>query len=563
MSQEYDFRQGVTYMSQDYDFRHGVALSQQDYDFRQVLTYMSQDYDFLHGVALSQQEYDFRQGVTYMSQDYDFRHGVALSQQEYDFRQVVTYMSQDYDFRHGVALSQQDYDFRQVVTYMSQDYDFRQGVTYMSQDYDFRQVVTYMSQDYDFRQGVTYMSQDYDFRQGVTYMSQDYDFQHVVTYMSQDYDFRQVVTYMSQDYEFRQGVTYMSQDYHFRQVVTYMSQDYDFRQAVTYMSQDYDFRQGVTYMSQDYDFRQVVTYMSQDYDFRISCNVYHNESGCETNLFSITYNSRECRYDAEHRSYSVNRSRYRESKELNGLHQLLVYADDVTLLGENPQKISKNTEILLETSKEYFQMVRTFVECEPQNSPDCCPGNVQFITKATSRRAWTAFNRLLNKFNIICRGIRRSRHCLPLKRNNDKRFNSSASNCKLTHFREREYRFKIIFYTVNVQSTRIIELSILIAENINLCCLLEDHKFFVVIAFCVDQEHRHFPAILTSRKNSSALRLGAVSVSVHEFVSVLFFNSGDQTSSFVRHVLLFGPLSGVRADFLKIKKCPPFRNLNV
>ncbi|KAJ4452141.1 hypothetical protein ANN_03659 [Periplaneta americana] len=37
--------------------------------------------------------------------------------------------------------------------------------------------------------------------------------------------------------------------------------------------------------------------------------------------------------------------------ELNRLHQLLVYADDVNMLGENPQRIRENTGILLEASK--------------------------------------------------------------------------------------------------------------------------------------------------------------------------------------------------------------------
>jgi hypothetical protein len=45
--------------------------------------------------------------------------------------------------------------------------------------------------------------------------------------------------------------------------------------------------------------------------------------------------------------------------KLNGTHQLLVYADDVNLLGDNIDAIKKNRETLIDASKEVGLEVNT------------------------------------------------------------------------------------------------------------------------------------------------------------------------------------------------------------
>jgi hypothetical protein len=51
--------------------------------------------------------------------------------------------------------------------------------------------------------------------------------------------------------------------------------------------------------------------------------------------------------------YVMNRVQdSQEGLKLNGTHQLLAYADDVRIVGENTDTIQKNTKALLDASKE-------------------------------------------------------------------------------------------------------------------------------------------------------------------------------------------------------------------
>ncbi|KAJ4434017.1 hypothetical protein ANN_16336 [Periplaneta americana] len=89
----------------------------------------------------------------------------------------------------------------------------------------------------------------------------------------------------------------------------------------------------------------------------------------------------------------------RQGLELNGLHQLLVYADDVNMLVENPQTIREKTGILLDASKAIG------LEVNPEKTKE----NVEILVEA-SKAIGLEVNPEKTKYMIMSRDQNIVRH---------------------------------------------------------------------------------------------------------------------------------------------------------